>query len=59
MHPVMPIGDAALSLRQEYEMYVNGEVVSEYDEEDPLTYWSTVENRLPLLGKKIQDIYNK
>ena len=50
-HPVMPIGDATLSLQQEYEMYVNGEVVSKYDEEDPLTYWATVENRLPLLGK--------
>ena len=32
-------------------MYANGEVACDYDEEDPLTYWATVQHRLPLLGK--------
>ena len=32
-------------------MYVNGEVASDYDEEDPLTFWATIQHHLPLLGK--------
>ena len=36
----MHIGDAILNLQKVYDIYVNGEVVSEYDEEDPLTYWA-------------------
>ena len=48
---VTPIGDPTISLDQEYNMNINGEVTSGYDEEDPLTYWATVQHRLPLLGK--------
>ena len=40
--PVMRIGDESLTLQQEYDMYLNGEVASDYDEENPLTYWVTV-----------------
>ena len=32
-------------------MYVNGEVASDYDEEDPLTFWATIQHRIPILGK--------
>ena len=31
--------------------YLNGEVASDYDEENPLTYWVTVQHRVPLLAK--------
>ena len=37
-------------------MYINGEVASGYDEEDPLTYWATVRHRLPLLGKLVRHV---
>ena len=49
--PVTLITDATISLQKEYDMYANGEVACDYDEEDPLTYWATVQHRLPLLGK--------
>ena len=49
--PVMRIGDETLTLQQEYDMYLNGEVASDYDEENPLAYWVTVQHRLPLLAK--------
>ena len=51
VQPVMRIGDATLNLQQEYDMYINGGVASDYDEENLLTYWATVQHRFPLLGK--------
>ena len=42
--------DTALSLQEEYEMYLTGEATSDYDEDNPLTYWATVHRRLPILG---------
>ena len=36
----MHIGDTIRSLQKVYDIYVNGEGVSEYDEEYPLTYWA-------------------
>ena len=50
VQPVKRIGDATLNLQQEYDMYINGGVASDYDEEDPLTFWATVQHRFPLLG---------
>ncbi|KAI6647385.1 1,4-alpha-glucan-branching enzyme-like [Oopsacas minuta] len=32
-----------LDLQQEYDMYINGGVASDYDE-DPMTYWATVQH---------------
>ena len=50
VQPVMRIGDATLNLQQEYDMYINGGVASDYDEENSLHYWATVQHRFPLLG---------
>ena len=43
----MRIEDASLYLQQEYDMFINGGVASNYDEEDSLTYWATVHNVSP------------
>ena len=48
--------DTALSLQEEYEMYLTGEATSDYDEDNPLTYWATVHRRLPILGKLVRQV---
>ena len=52
MHPQ----NTALSLQEEYEMYITGEATSDYDEEDPLTYWATIHRRLSILGKLVRQV---
>ena len=47
VQPVIRIIDATLNLQQEYDMYINGGVASDYDEEDSLTYWASVQYRFP------------
>ena len=42
--------NAQLTARVRY-VYINGGVASDYDEEDPLTYWASVQYRFPLLGR--------
>ena len=42
----MRIRDGTLTLQHEYDMYLNGEVASDYDEENPLIYWVTVQHRV-------------
>ena len=54
--PVMRIRDGTLTLQQEYDMYLNGEVASDYDEENPLNYWVTVQHRVPLLAKLVRHV---
>ena len=51
IQPVMHFGDTTLNLQQEYDIYINGGVASDYDEENPLTYWATVQHSFPILGK--------
>ena len=51
VQPVICIIDATLNLKQEYDMYINGGVATDYDEEDPLTYWASVQYRFPPLGR--------
>ena len=34
IQPVMRIGDETINLQQEYDMYINGEDASDYDEEN-------------------------
>ena len=43
--------NAVLSLQEECEMYLTGQTISDYDEEDPLTYY--MHRRIPVLGKFI------
>ena len=47
----MHFGDTTLNLQQEYDIYINGGVASDNDEENPLTYWATVQHRFPILGR--------
>ena len=49
--PVMRIRNETLTLQQEYNIYLNGEVASDYEEENRLNYWVTVQHRVPLLAK--------
>ena len=57
VQPVMRIGDATLNLQQEYDMYINGGVASDYDEENPLTYWATVQHLSPSWGNWLAMFY--
>ena len=55
--PVIRVIDATLNLQQKYDMYINGEVASDYDEENPLTCWASVQYRFPLLGRLLGMFY--
>ena len=48
--------DATLTLKEECEIYLAGQATANYDEDDPLTYWSTVHRLLPILGKLVRQV---